>query len=523
MSSRGKSTIRRVSFTSNVTVWRHLLILFMMAGIVVGCDSGLSGMEATKTDPGAVARTQGQHESERNAQATQGEEIIQVRRMDSTAPQASTPYQCAVRMQMRGVVLNERVVYHTERLALDVPPQVVEDVGPDVARVQYRLLESGGTLVREAICQIPARQDIAAALKQQLSWQATPRSGVRVVEVSSEVARSSAESSSTRENADASSCGDGVDICWIEQIVEGEAETAMYDPASCDNPGDGGGGSGGGSGGGGTGDWPPDDGDDPDDDWPFPPEDDWPMPPPEDDPPPPDDGGGDCTFQLDPDCPDNGDDPDDPVIAVAAPLFGVVLQDCCIDCPGDTPSTAPPSPSELDAMPTPPLPSTRPSSLDPGPWQAIQQQWNSLTDTEKKLCAIAWAYCGIAALESQFAIDFADDLYPVPDYLRRNGPNDALKHARWAAGMTRGMNVINASNGTVWAWAFLHAHEVRPNNPDAEYQMDMHNNAVGVGIAVESPLSIEDEIEGAWQNGELQEWACPDHPTDRRMGCIPDF
>lgn len=88
--------------------------------------------------------------------------------------------------------------------------------------------------------------------------------------------------------------------------------------------------------------------------------------------------------------------------------------------------------------------------------------------------------------------------------------------------MTRGMNAITPSAGTSWAWAFLAAHEDRANNPSAEYQMDMHNNAVGVDAALSAPLNLAQEIEDAWRNGELQEWACPDHPTDRRMGCIPD-
>lgn len=171
-------------------------------------------------------------------------------------------------------------------------------------------------------------------------------------------------------------------------------------------------------------------------------------------------------------------------------------------------------------MPTPSLPTTKPGVLNSNPWEAIQQQWNSLTDSEKKLCTIAWAYCGVAAVESQLAIGFADDLYPVPDNLRRNGPNDALKHARWAAGMTRGMNAMNFSTGTAWAQAFLAAHENRPGNPSAEYQMDMHNNTVGVGIALGAPLNINHRVENAWNNGKLQQWACPNHPTDRRMGCI---
>ena len=193
-------------------------------------------------------------------------------------------------------------------------------------RVQHRLLGPSGTLVREATCQIPAQQRIAAALKQQLSWQAMPRPGVRVTDVSSDAAPS---------------CEEGIDGCWTEQIIEGDTTAAMYDPASCDNPGDGGGSSGGGGGSGGGGDddspspFPPTTYPPPS--YPDPPPPSYPDPPPSD-PPPGGGGAGDCSQQIDPDCPD--EDPpgdDDPLIAVADPLFGVVLQDCCIDCPGDAP------------------------------------------------------------------------------------------------------------------------------------------------------------------------------------------
>ena len=82
------------------------------------------------------------------------------------------------------------------------------------------------------------------------------------------------------------------------------------------------------------------------------------------------------------------------------------------------------------------------------------------------------------------------------------------------------MKVINSFTGSTWAAAWLDAHENFPNNPQAEYDMDMHNNAVGIGIGQSTILNASQGVEDAWQNGDFQEWACPDHPTDRRMGGI---
>ena len=185
----------------------------------------------------------------------------------------------------------------------------------------------------------------------------------------------------------------------------------------------------------------------------------------------------------------------------------------------DVPVGLPPSSSDLDAMPTPLLPSIKPSGITQDAWDDIQQQWNNLNSTEKKLCLFSPVHCGVAAGEGFLAIDFADQLYPTDQ--RRNGPNDALKHARWAAGMTRSMNAIHTSTGVSWAAAWLAAHENVPNNPQPEYDMDMHNNTVGIGIGQSAILDVSQKVEDAWRNGELQEWACPDHPTDRRFGCIP--
>ncbi len=68
-----------------------------------------------------------------------------------------------------------------------------------------------------------------------------------------------------------------------------------------------------------------------------------------------------------------------------------------------------------------------------------------------------------------------------------NGVGDALRHAVWAALLTRKF-------GQDWARDYTNAHEQKPENPTAEEFMDRHNNALGIWIASQYPDLSEDEL-----------------------------
>ena len=218
-------------------------------------------------------------------------------------------------------------------------------------------------------------------------------------------------------------------------------------------------------------------------------------------------------------------------------LAGVTADEC--ECDGEEdcepedetpPEAAPPSLGDVVHDPVPNRPSSRPAGVDAKGWDAIKEVWDQLNDMEKKLCKRSFAHCGAMAVQARLAINFADQLYPVgegtvrPDTGRRNSPNDALKHARWVGGMYNNMMLIPSSPlwARDWARAFLHAHETASAN-DVETEMDWHNNNVGLDLVDEGNVAgfLNGAVERAWREGRLQEWACPDHPTNKAFGCIP--
>jgi len=68
-----------------------------------------------------------------------------------------------------------------------------------------------------------------------------------------------------------------------------------------------------------------------------------------------------------------------------------------------------------------------------------------------------------------------------------NGPVDAVRHAYWSALNARDVGEENA-------WRFANAHEANSDRPDAERQMDHHNNGVGIRIGRENPDATDAEM-----------------------------
>ncbi|MDR1225501.1 MAG: hypothetical protein LBK47_01200 [Prevotellaceae bacterium] len=96
--------------------------------------------------------------------------------------------------------------------------------------------------------------------------------------------------------------------------------------------------------------------------------------------------------------------------------------------------------------------------------------------------------------KSEAAIRFPESLH--------NGSGDAFRHAFWSA-----LNAYDQGRGL--AEQFGNAHESGPGNPEAEKNMDLHNNSVGYDIGEEaqengwSEQQIIDAVLDALDNGRL--------------------
>lgn len=68
-----------------------------------------------------------------------------------------------------------------------------------------------------------------------------------------------------------------------------------------------------------------------------------------------------------------------------------------------------------------------------------------------------------------------------------NDKGDAFRHCYWSALITRDAGVLAALS-------FTTAHEDNPSNPPAEKTMDLHNNSVGISIAISYTRQTTDKI-----------------------------
>jgi hypothetical protein len=107
---------------------------------------------------------------------------------------------------------------------------------------------------------------------------------------------------------------------------------------------------------------------------------------------------------------------------------------------------------------------TLPPGMEPG-------YWASLNATEKQMCWASLSDCWAVKSAADDALAWAARVEPIGAH---NGPQDALRHAKWNANMTR---VMGAQRAKAWA----DAHEKSSTDP-AETRMDLFNNAVGRDI-----------------------------------------
>lgn len=86
------------------------------------------------------------------------------------------------------------------------------------------------------------------------------------------------------------------------------------------------------------------------------------------------------------------------------------------------------------------------------------------------------------------SFDTADDYYPPDEQGGRNfNHNDAFRHTYWSAQLA-------ARYGPEWALAFTQAHEGLPGNPAAVEAQDLHNNELGIRIAMQNPGASPEEL-----------------------------
>ena len=88
-----------------------------------------------------------------------------------------------------------------------------------------------------------------------------------------------------------------------------------------------------------------------------------------------------------------------------------------------------------------------------------------------------WLACLAARDHAKAATAEAKERYSADS--QRNGIGDAYRHCYWNARMTVGM-------GESAAKGFADRHEETPGQPVAEREMDLHNNAAGRQVGVES-------------------------------------
>lgn len=118
-----------------------------------------------------------------------------------------------------------------------------------------------------------------------------------------------------------------------------------------------------------------------------------------------------------------------------------------------------------------------------------QSRTNYIADSEweKVVCvfSIGPLDCQTAKADSETALQTA--AYRFPGQTLRNNEADAFRHCFWSALMTLHIGVSQAK-------IVGDNHEKYGNNPAAEQNMDLFNNAVGlqVGLSVNEPKAAED-------------------------------
>jgi hypothetical protein len=145
-----------------------------------------------------------------------------------------------------------------------------------------------------------------------------------------------------------------------------------------------------------------------------------------------------------------------------------------------------------------PAPAAVPEPLCMPPEYGDYDSWNRLTDAEKRF-VIAHPFAA-KAFQAAASKALTDAQSRFPSQCLHNGTGDAFRHAYWNALMVR-------AETEALAQEFADAHESNPDQPQAEREMDLHNNQIGRWIARDNPNATEaqiiDLVMNALNNGQL--------------------
>lgn len=122
--------------------------------------------------------------------------------------------------------------------------------------------------------------------------------------------------------------------------------------------------------------------------------------------------------------------------------------------------------------------------------------FRALNDAEKTLCRANRTMCRGALVQAVGASAWARDQTPEEGTVDHNNKRDALRHARWQAGLAR---VFNETYAKSWG----DAHETSQAPTDPASCMDQHNNRVG-REAARGGGDLNQAVLIAWQTGTLR-------------------
>lgn len=111
-------------------------------------------------------------------------------------------------------------------------------------------------------------------------------------------------------------------------------------------------------------------------------------------------------------------------------------------------------------------------------------QWNKLNPSEKAAILLYPVLAAVVPRAKDKAFSETKTRFGINGH---NDKSDAFRHCYWSSLITRDAGVLAAIT-------FTTAHENTPSNPPDEKAMDLHNNSVGIGIAIRRPLLATDKI-----------------------------
>lgn len=110
--------------------------------------------------------------------------------------------------------------------------------------------------------------------------------------------------------------------------------------------------------------------------------------------------------------------------------------------------------------------------------------WDRLNPSEKKAVLLYPVLATVVPAAKEKAFNETATRF---GHQGHNDKSDAFRHCYWSSLITRDAGVLAALS-------FTTAHEDFPSNPPDEKDMDLHNNSVGIAIAISNTRTTTDKI-----------------------------